>query len=546
MKKIGYIAAAALSAMMFMSSCDELDQYPKTETSSNVVYSTPEGYKQALAKIYAAYVIRGQEEGGGKGDLIEEDPYYCSRACFNLQECGTDEIMFTWAVSDELKEISLLQGLNGQSKWIAGAYYTLYYIVTLSNDFIRNCEGGDAEIELMKNEARFMRAYAYSQIMDFWPVGAFVTENDPVGAYEPKIAKRDEICDYVISELKDLVDVLPEKNDQYRANKYAAAALLSRVCLNAPVYKESNDVSYYNDCIKYSEMVINGGYSLEEDFYKLFNAENYKRTNEIIFSFYTGKEGTNGNKGYGSTTMLICGSANSSTIIQVINEDGEKEDKNIATLNAINVLGCEKNYWQLFRARKQAAQRFESGDERDMFFKTERSIDNPSPIDEKVAKEGYVFNKFCNTNDDGTIASDFSTTLSMVDLPVLRLSEVILNEAEAILRGGTGATKTAVDLVNQVRKRAGVSEFSLDDLENTENGVQYWNLLEERGREFMLESLRRTDLIRFNAYAGDTQYNWEWKGGVLSGTQVDAKYKFFPLPVAELSANSALYDPYYK
>lgn len=171
MKKIGYIAAAVLTASMLWTSCDELDQYPVTETSANEVYSTTEGYKQALAKIYAAYVIRGQEEGGGNADLNDSDPYYCSRSCFNLQECGTDEIMFTWAASDELKEISLLQGLTGQSKWIAGAYYSLYYIVTLSNDFVRNCSD-DGEQGQMKNEARFMRAFAYSQIMDFWPVGA--------------------------------------------------------------------------------------------------------------------------------------------------------------------------------------------------------------------------------------------------------------------------------------------------------------------------------------------------------------------------------------
>jgi len=533
MKKLRYIVAATLSSAMFLSSCD-LNEFPKMETTGNEVYSSTEGYEQALAKIYAAYVIRGNEFNGGNADLKGEDQYFCSRSCFNLQECGTDEIVFTWAISDELLEISQLKGLNGQSKWIAGAYYSLYYIVTLANDFIRNCSD-DGEIGQMKNEARFMRAYAYSQIMDFWPVGAFVTEKDPIGAYEPKIATRKEICEYVVSELEDLVNNLPEKNVQYRANKYAAAALLSRVCINAPVYTETTGSEYYDKCIKYSEMVINGGYSLENDFFKLFNAENYKRTNEIIFSFYSGQDGSNGNGACGSTTMIICGECN----------EAHDDVKAFCT----NSLGSDW-FWQLFRARKEAAQRFESNDNRNLFFSKGRSISNPSPIEEKDAGEGYVFCKFCNTNDDGSIpAAGLITkdiTFSQVDLPVLRLSEVILNEAEAILRGGSGATKSAVDLVNQVRKRAGVGNFTQAELEATTNGVQYWNLLEERGREFMLESLRRTDLIRFNAYAGDTQYNWEWKGGVLSGTQADAKYKFFPLPVAELSANSALYDPYYK
>lgn len=532
MKKLGYIAAAALSSAMLLSSCD-LDEFPTTETSGNTVYSSPEGYKQALAKIYAAYVIRGNEVNGGSADLKGEDPYYCSRSCFNLQECGTDEIVFTWAVSDELLEISTLKGLNGQSKWIAGAYYSLYYIVTLANDFIRNC-GDDGEIGLMKNEARFMRAFAYSQIMDFWPLGAFVTEKDPIGAYEPAIATRKEICEYVISELEDIVEKLPESNEQYRANKFVAAALLSRVCLNAPVYTETAGTEYYDKCIKYSEMVYQGGYNLETDFYKLFNAENYKRTNEIIFSFYNGQNGSEGNGGCGATTMIICGECN--------------EASDAAKAHNANVLGCNWA-WQLFRARKQAAQRYEANDTRNSFFTEGRPIENLSPIEQKDASEGYVFGKFCNTNDDGTVAGAITdgTVFSQVDLPVLRLSEVYLNEAEAILRGGSGASKSAVELVELVRKRAGVQGLTQAELEATNNGVQFWNLLEERGREFMLESLRRTDLIRFDAYAGPSvQYNWEWKGGVYEGTTADEKYKFFPLPVAELSANSALYDPYYK
>ena len=529
MKRTGYIAAAALASVMLLSSCD-LDEFPKMETTGNDVYSSTEGYKQALSKIYAAYVIRGNEFNGGNADLEGKDPYFCSRSCFNLQECGTDEIIFTWAISDELLEISQLKGLNGQSKWIAGAYYSLYYIVTLSNDFIRNCSD-DGEIGLMKNEARFMRAFAYSQIMDFWPVGAFVTEADLIGAYEPKIATRKEICEYVISELEDLVEKLPETNEQYRANKYVAAALLSRVCLNAPVYTESTGTEYYDKCIKYSEIVYQGGYSLENDFFKLFNAENYKRTNEIIFSFYTGQDGSNGNAACGSTTMIICGEANTA-----------------ASTYSAEVLGTGW-IWQLFRARKEAAQRFDAEDKRNLFFSEGRSISNPTPIEQKEASEGYVFGKFCNSNDDGTVTNLMmdKKVFSQVDLPVLRLSEVLLNEAEAILRGGTGASKTAVQLVNEVRKRAGVADFSQGDLDATTNGVQFWNLLEERGREFLLESLRRTDLIRFNAYAGaNVQYNWEWKGGVYEGTTADEKYKFFPLPVAELSANSALYDPYYK
>lgn len=533
MKKSRYIAAAALASSMLLASCDGLDQYPSTELSSADVYSSVDGYKGALAKIYASYVIRGQEEAGGNADLNGSDPYYCSRSCFNLQECGTDELAFTWANSDELIEISYLKGITGQSKWLAGAYYSLNYIVTLANDFIRNCEGSsDPEIQQMANEARFMRAYAYSQILDFWPVAAFTTEKDPIGAYEPSIATREQLLNYLTSELKDLAEVLPEKNEQYRANKYVAAALLSRIYLNANSYLESEDTKYYDSCITYSEKVYQGGYSLEPSFEKLFNADNYKRTNEIIFSFYTGKDGDYGVKGYGSTTQIICGEANTSS-------DGASEI-------CESVLGCGSgNAWQLFRPRKEAAERFESGDARDMFHKENRVPENVKPFEEQDAAGGYMFTKFRNLLDDGKLASDYNSTLSMVDLPVLRLAEVYMNEAEAILRGGKGNTSSAVDLVNKVRERAGVAPFSAADLEvSSPSGIKFWNILEERGREFMLEMLRRTDLIRFGAYIKG--YNWEWKGGIKEGTDVEPKFKYFPLPVAELSANSALYDPWYK
>ena len=535
MKRTSIYKSLALALAVSFASCDGLDQYPTVDQAEQDIFADIDGYKMSLAKVYASYVIRGQEEGGGNADLNDSDPYYCSRSVFNLQEVGTDDIIFTWAGSDELLEISYLKGLTGQSKWIAGAYYSLYYIVTLSNNLIKHCEGSsDAEIQLIANEARFMRAFAYAQILDLWPCGAFTTEKDEFGViYEPRTASRAEMFDFVTSELKDLTEKLPATNEQYRANKYVAAALLSRLYLNAPVYMDSNDTKYYDECIKYSEMVYEGGYALEKDFFKLFNAENYKRTNEIIFSFYTGKDGANGNKGYGSTTQIICGEANSSS-------DGT--DKNVA-----EVLGCKGNVWQLFRARKEAAARFGEGDSRNMFFSEGRKMANPTIVEKQAAGEGYVFNKFCNTNDDGSVASDYSATLSMVDLPVLRLSEVYLNEAEAILRGGKPAGKTALELVNAVRQRAGASDFTDADLTATgANGVEYWNILEERGREFLLESLRRTDLIRFGAYAGpDAKYYWEWKGGVYEGTTVDAKYKFYPLPIAELSVNSALKDPNY-
>ena len=55
----------------------DLDQTPHTDSqhSAGEVYGTEEGYRQALAKLYASFVITGQEQGGGNADLASNSGY---------------------------------------------------------------------------------------------------------------------------------------------------------------------------------------------------------------------------------------------------------------------------------------------------------------------------------------------------------------------------------------------------------------------------------------------------------------------------------------
>ena len=82
-----------------------------------------------------------------------------------------------------------------------------------------------------------------------------------------------------------------------------------------------------------------------------------------------------------------------------------------------------------------------------------------------------------------------------VDVVVYRYAEVLLSLAEAINEKNAGPNAEAYSLVNQVRARAGVSDFS------GMNQAQFrLALLDERGRELYGEGARRQDLIRNGTY----------------------------------------------
>ena len=68
MKIIYYRYVFAALALFGLSSCfKELDVAPTNDITAEVVYQTPQGYKQAFAKVYASYALTGN---GGPGDII--------------------------------------------------------------------------------------------------------------------------------------------------------------------------------------------------------------------------------------------------------------------------------------------------------------------------------------------------------------------------------------------------------------------------------------------------------------------------------------------
>lgn len=86
---------------------------------------------------------------------------------------------------------------------------------------------------------------------------------------------------------------------------------------------------------------------------------------------------------------------------------------------------------------------------------------------------------------------------SQVDWVVYRYADVLTLLAEAIVRQ-SGVTREAVELMNRIRSRAGLSIYTVDDFISPEDFLD--KLLLERGHEFFFEGHRRSDLIRYGKY----------------------------------------------
>lgn len=532
MKRIyEYVSAAALGLVMCLATgcLKDLDQYPHTDTTSKDVYTSVENYESVLSSIYTSMIVN-------LSSIADDDRYQNYTRCLTMfQECSADTMDDVWLSGETMTDVSFQQW-NAGDPWVSAMFYHIYNIISLSNEFIRNSsedaisgfsEADKEKIRGWRDEARGLRALAYYHELDFFNVASFVTEDNEVGSYIPETYSRKQLFEYIESELKELGGSLPSRNYGH-FTRSAANALLARLYLNAEVY---TGTARWNDCIAACNKVIEDGYNtLAPSYSSLFNADNDKRTDEIIFALACDATHT---VAWGAGTYLVCAS-------RFDNYDGILEDFGVAT------------YWNCLRVRPQLVDLFTDGDSRAMFCSRDRKLYDEAPEDfyedpgdtkykyrdreKEISKHddvttGWEMTKWTNLTDEGEVASDTRVNGAETDYPMFRLADVYLMAAEATLRGGTGAQKTALEYVNLVRERAfgGAS----GDIASSDLTLDF--ILDERARELYSEGVRRTDLIRFGKYTSG--YNWNWKGGVLEGKDVDKKYCVLPIPEAELSAN---------
>ncbi len=523
------ILLAAIAAMVTISACTKkLELLPTNDITAETVYKTPEGYRQSLAKVYAAFALTGNTGGTGSPDvppqiISDEGNSDFLRLYWNLQELTTDEAAWTWQNDGGVRGLKEMSW-SSVNPIINGVYYRSFFQITLCNNFIiqasdenlssRGITGTDADnIRKYKAEARFLRAYQYWLLMDLFGNPPFATEADVIGSgFLPKQISRKDLFTYIETELKAIETELiaPGQNQYPRAEQSAAWALLARMYLNAEVYTGTEK---YGDAITYCNKIKAAGYALHPNYRELTIADNHLNTDENIFTIAYDATYT---QNWGGTTYLTHGPA-------AVPGDISGTSGNWGGLRH------SQNFVDLFPDPSG------NTDTRAQFYTVGQT---KVMTDLYKGTDGYSSTKFRNKTRTGEAAphADPGGNWVDIDFPIFRLAEINLIYAEAALRGGAGGdVNTALNYVNDLRSRA---------YNNTTGNITAGQLtldfiLDERGRELYYEAQRRTDLVRYKKFT-TAAYLWAWKGGVAQGTAVDDKYNIFPLPSTDLSSNPNL------
>ncbi|MEW4924877.1 RagB/SusD family nutrient uptake outer membrane protein [Algibacter sp. 2305UL17-15] len=490
-----------------ISCTDDLNTKPLVELSlEELLAQDPRAVEGILSRLYGSFALSGAD-GSGSSDISDdagESPFL--RGIVNLQDFAADAMKNRWG-DNGLDQLTTTTDWTPENKFFRYLYNRIFFTIPQCNNLLSILPNVEVENkDGIISEVRFIRALANYYLIDVFGKGVLATEENFGQTESLPEASRQELFDFVESELLAIEPLLPATNTYGRATSGAAQMLLAKLYLNAEVY---TGTPRYGDAATFANKVITEGpYTLDPDFVSIFSGDN-NESNEIIFPLIADDQVS---QSFGNTTYIVNGSLNDATMP-------------LAQFGATEGWGghrSSKAWYGLFGDLST------STDDRANLFWTDGH--NFEMEDYKEWTDGYPSIKFRNTNFTGpSLPSSFSPT----DFPLFRLADAYLMYAECAVRGAAGADMgTAVQYVNDVRTRSNASSITQNDL--TEQFI-----IDERARELNLEGHRRTDLIRFGKFTGGS-YLWPWKGGVKNGTSIPTTYRLYPIPSSALQANPNL------
>jgi hypothetical protein len=389
-------------------------------------------------------------------------------------------------------------------------------------------------------QLRVLRAFFYWRLMDVFGNVKIVKA---AGSDAPQ-SNRADVFAFVESEILAALGVssisasmdltnsdLTTNSKKYRINQYAAVGLLSRIYLNAEVYSGT---------ARYAEAAAAAGWVIDNGPYQLTTESNSSVTN------LAKRPGvpTDPDNLVGYPAMFAANNQDNVENIWTVPFDGTNGGGMNFHMMGLHqpsqfAYNFDSQPWNGYQTLEAMYRSFESGDVRGQ---------NNFLVGQQYSYDGLALSDWAadDLNDDGTknlplnytpeinelypnsyrqsgarmykfSHAQFERNEKSNDFPIVRLSEMYMNRAEGLARAA-GDWSQALPDVNIIRGRAKVSAYS---------SVNAAEFLAERGREFVFESHRRTDLIRFG------KYNDAW----FEKTASESYKTLMPIPTDAITAS---------
>lgn len=504
-----------LFILLSLHACTNLDEEVYDQLTEENFYRNERDILAAVAPVYAGY--RGLLEWRKWWDFEETtDVVVTPRAAWFDGGIYIRLNNHSWRSEDPHFSDLWSQAYGGISDC-----NRVIYQINKATFPIENKEVVIAELELA-------RAYWYYILCEAFGNVPLIDRFDVEPGYLPATNSREEVFAFIEASIKNNADLLSEDSrlSYGRFNKFNAKMLLARLYLNAEAWIGK---PMYDACETLcDEIMASGKYSLEPDYSAPFAVRN-ENSPEIIFA-YPNDEVKTGSTIYMALQKTLHPSNVKTFNLQTWLDNGVCAVPSFIDHYAAGDHRLEKTWRMGQQYGSDGSLLYCTGivpgwDGKPLIYTQE-----VSSLENGGEAEGYRCGKY---------EIEMGTSRAMNnDWVAMRYAEIYFMKAECILRLGKDANEAAA-LVNAVRKRSvdTQADFNGTDLTQTVqvNGVpvKWGNMLLEWGREFALEGLRRSQLIRFE----DNYTRGEWRFHKASQNQY---LNLFPIPFVEMQANPNL------
>lgn len=473
--------------IIYLSACNDfLDEKPQSDfteegTGEENLVSKYKNQGEAEAELLGAY-------NNFKADIFQQENFMIndvqSDNCY-VGGDGTDE---------EYVDKIRLYATNKKVQLVWEQYLTMAGAATNVLENVRLMDAAlitDAERNRIMAEAKFIRAWAYFDMVRIWGGIPMTNQLIPTLTNEnieywypiiyPERTPEDGVYDQIVEDLDpaETIQYLTKENKgAFKATKGAAYGLLAKVYAT----KGEKDTRDYNKVVEYCDEVIAQGYQLVSNFDDLWNPDN-KFTTESLFEVYYTTDATN----WAYWTLL-------------------KEDDGTVTWRRY----CTPTHDLVAKFDKTNDTRFASS-----------IIWKKAPYDVYYPAGNYPFSYKIREKNSEII--------------LLRLADILLLKAEALVELNRSAE--AIDIVNDVRERAGLGVASLDRTMTQSNARI--TVETERQLELYMEGQRWFDLIR-NDRMVEIMTKHKDKDGKLLFPTIEAFRVKWPIPQSEIDKNERL------